>query len=433
MLSGPIGGPIGMIRIKAGAPCRATPRTHARVLSRVGRTARGRADGLRTGLARAVRRGSTESGAGRIRESGPRMDPDRTVRRGGRPSLRRLLSMALPTVWGAIAITYKMVCPLAQQNGLGARIVTSAVFFVVGSGLILHVRRTLLRELQQIREVAGAAQNVLLRPLPPRIDGLSIAAVQHSADLGAIVGGDLYEVIATEHGVRVVMGDVRGHGLAAIGTVAAVLGSFREAVHDEPELGCVLRRLERALARHLRERARAEHPSSAGLDPESPVAEEFVTLLLLEIRCDGEMHVLNCGHPWPYLLRSHLEPAGVRGRVERLSSDEPLPPLGPFPLPAELPVERCGQLQPGEALFLHTDGVEDARDSRGRFFPLPAALTEAVRVQPVSPQSVLRTVFAGLLRHTGGMPADDVALLVLRNDRRRVPVQHGAAVAQRVT
>ncbi|MGQ4386351.1 PP2C family protein-serine/threonine phosphatase [Streptomyces sp. SAS_270] len=326
-----------------------------------------------------------------------------------------------------------MVCPLAQQNGLGARIVTSAVFFAVGSGLILHVRRALLRELQQIRKIAGAAQNVLLRPLPPRIDGLNIAAVQHSADHGAIVGGDLYEVIATEHGVRVVMGDVRGHGLAAIGTVAAVLGSFREAVHDEPELGCVLRRLERALARHLRERARAEHPSATGLDPESPVAEEFVTLLLLEIRRDDEMYVINCGHPWPYLLRSGLAAVGARGHAERLSSEEPLPPLGSFPLPAELPVEPCGQLLPGEALFLHTDGVEDARDSRGRFFPLYDALTEAVQIQPVSPRSVLRTVFAGLLRHSRGRPADDVALLVLRNDRRRVPVQHGTAVAQRVT
>lgn len=328
--------------------------------------------------------------------------------------------MGLPIAWGAMAITYKMACPLAQQNGLGARIATSAVFFTVGTGLILHVRRALLRELGQIRKVAGAAQNVLLRPLPPRIDGLSVAAAQLSADRGAGVGGDLYEVIATEHGVRIVMGDVRGHGLGAIGTVAAVLGSFREAVHDEPELGCVLRRLERALARHLRERARAEHPST-GLDPDNPVAEEFVTVLLLEIRRDGQVYALNCGHPWPYLLGG--------GRAEPLERADPLPPLGPFPLPAELPAVRCGQLLSGEVLFLHTDGVEDARDGHGRFFPLPAALTDAIRTQPVSPQSVLRAVLTGLLRHTGGRPADDVAVLVLRNDRSRVPLRQGHAVA----
>ncbi|WP_373682191.1 MULTISPECIES: PP2C family protein-serine/threonine phosphatase [Streptomyces] len=360
------------------------------------------------------------------------------MRRAERRPLRRALSLGLPTFWGAMAITYKMTCPLAQQNGMSARIATSAVFFAAGTGLMLHMRRVLLREVRQLRKVAGAAQNVLLRPLPPRIDGLNIAAAQLSADRGASLGGDLYEVIATEHGVRIVMGDVRGHGIGAIGTVAAVLGSFREAVHDEPELGSVLRRLERALARHLRERARAEHPS-AGLDPDSAVAEEFVTVLLLEIRRDGEVYALNCGHPWPYLLRGHVEPAGgdepavACGHVERLAGGEPLPPLGPFPLPAELTAVHCGQLLPGEGLFLHTDGVEDARDVHGRFFPLPAVLTEAVRVQPVSPPSVLRAVLTQVLRHTGGMPADDVALLVLRNDRRRVPVQHGASVAHRVT
>ncbi|WP_405738986.1 serine/threonine-protein phosphatase [Streptomyces sp. NBC_00028] len=309
---------------------------------------------------------------------------------------RRVLALGLPTAWGAVAITYKMACPLAQQTGFEARLATSAVFFAVGTGLILHVRKALVRELRQIRQVAGAAQSALLRPLPPRIDGLDIAAAQLSADRGASVGGDLYEVVATEHGVRAVMGDVRGHGLAAIGTAAAVLGSFREAVHDEAELGCVLRRLERAHARHLRERARTE----------PAVAEEFVTVLLLEIREDGALYALNCGHPWPYLLSGP--------RVDPLTRADPLPPLGPFPLPPHLPALPCGHLLPGETLVLHTDGAEDARDAHGRFFSLPAALEKAA---DQTPQSLLGSVFTALLRHVTGTPADDIALLVLRNDR----------------
>jgi serine phosphatase RsbU (regulator of sigma subunit) len=305
--------------------------------------------------------------------------------------------MGLPAVWGATAVTYKWACPMAQNNGLGARLASSAVFLAVGAGLVLQVRQVMLQEVRQARRIAGAAQSVLLRPLPARIDGLATAAAQLSADRGATVGGDLYEVIATEHGVRVVMGDVRGHGLSAIGTVAAVLGSFREAVHDEAELTGVLARLDRALARHLRDRARAED------------TEEFVTVLLLEIAPDGEVHALNCGHPWPYLLSA--------GRAELMAGADPLPPLGVFPLPAELPATPCGRLLPGEALFLHTDGVEDARDGEGRFFPLPAALAEAVRGRPISPHSVLRAVFTQLLRHTGGRPKDDVAILIIRNDR----------------
>jgi serine phosphatase RsbU (regulator of sigma subunit) len=332
------------------------------------------------------------------------------VRRGaGRRPLRRVLALGLPTVWGAMAISYKLACPLAQQNGLGARVVTSAVFFAVGTGLILHVRHALLRELREARRVAGVAQSALLRPLPPRIAGLNVAAAQVSADRGAAIGGDLYEAIATEHGVRVVMGDVRGHGLAAVSTAAALLGSFREAVHDEPELGSVLRRLERALARHLRERARAEHPS-AGAEPDNPVAEEFVTVLLLEIGPDSEMHFLNCGHPWPHLLGE--------GRAEPVVRADPLPPLGPFPLPPELDLQHCGRLLPGETLLLHTDGVEDARDGRGRFFPLGEVLARYVRDTSVAvPQTVLGSVFTALLRHTAGAPADDMALLALSNDR----------------
>ncbi|MER5912994.1 PP2C family protein-serine/threonine phosphatase [Streptomyces sp. NPDC001982] len=332
------------------------------------------------------------------------------IRIKARAPTRRLLSPGLPTAWGSVAITYKLACPLAQQNGLGARIVTSAVFFAVGTGLIVHVRRTLLRELRQMRKVAGAAQSVLLRPLPPRLDGLGVAAAQLSADRGAAIGGDLYEAIATEHGVRVVMGDVRGHGLAALGTVAAVLGSFREAAHDEPELAGVLRRLERALARHLRERARAEHPSSCR-DPDNPVAEEFVTVLLLEIGRDGQVSALNCGHPWPYRLGGH--------GVEPLAHTEPLPPLGPFPLPADLTAAPRGELRPGESLVLYTDGAEDARDARGRFFSLPEVLAEAARAPAISPQTILRKVFAALLHHTRGTPADDVAVLILRNERQR--------------
>ncbi|WP_405579575.1 PP2C family protein-serine/threonine phosphatase [Streptomyces sp. NBC_01092] len=324
---------------------------------------------------------------------------------------RKVLALGLPTAWGAMAITYKLACPLAQQDSLGARVVTSAVFFAVGTGLILHVRQALLRELKQVREVAGAAQSVLLRPLPPRIDGLTVAAAQLSADRDARVGGDLYEVIATEHGVRVVMGDVRGHGISAIGTVAAVLGSFREAVHDEPDLGRVLHRLDRALARHLRERARDEHPAS-GREPDNPVSEEFVTVLLLEIAPDGEITALNCGHPWPYLL------SGTS--VEPLADTDPLPPLGPFPLPAEPTPLPCGALPPGDSLVLYTDGVEDARDARGRFFSLRAALIGAVHHHPATPQLILRTLFTGLLRHTRGRQTDDIALLVLRNDRARV-------------
>lgn len=274
-----------------------------------------------------------------------------------------------------------------------------AVFLAVSTctGLFLHARRAMLRELRQARAVAGAAQSVLLRPLPPRVADLDVAAAQLSADPGAAVGGDLYEVIPTEHGVRIVMGDVRGHGLAALGTAATVLGSFREAAHDEADLAGVLRRLDRALARHQRARDDAR---------EAAAAEDFVTVLLAEIAADGTLLALNCGHPWPYRLGG--------GTATPVSRREPLPPLGLFPLPSRLPVAELGRLLPAETLLLHTDGVEDARDARGRFFPLGTVLAQTARAGPLSAQSVLRAVFTRLLGHTGHRRADDAAVLVVQ-------------------
>ncbi|MFF4371075.1 PP2C family protein-serine/threonine phosphatase [Streptomyces sp. NPDC001594] len=328
--------------------------------------------------------------------------------------------------WGGAAVSWELSTP----GPLGSSLASCAAFLVLAMGSALYTRRGLVGELRRAREIAGATQRVLLRPLPGRIDGLALCAAQLSASRGAAVGGDLYEAVPTAYGVRVVIGDVRGHGLPALGAAAAVLGSFREAAYDEPALGGVLRRMERSLQRHLRERARAEHPSACPAEPESPVAEDFVTVLLLQIAPDHTVQALNCGHPWPYLLRPAavpqpcgaaplpalppLPPARLHTDVRVLDGGETWPPLGVAPVPATVRPQDLGQLRPGEALLLHTDGAEDARDGQGRFFPLARFLAER---RTLTPARLVAGVHAALLRHTGGRLADDVALLALRNDR----------------
>ncbi|MEU5544438.1 PP2C family protein-serine/threonine phosphatase [Streptomyces sioyaensis] len=306
-------------------------------------------------------------------------------------------------------------------TGLGTRMMTcGAILAVIGASYLTAGRRLrLVRELERTREIAVAAQRVVLRPLPRRIDGVLLAADHLSASEGAEVGGDLYEVVGTRHGVRAVIGDVRGHGLEAIGTVAAMLGSFREVVHDEPELGDVLRRLERSHQRHLRERAGEGQLPGGGGESVGRLAEEFVTLLLLQVARDGSVTALNCGHPWPYRVACQA--------VAPVAPAEPMPPLGLFPLPEELSAVRCGRLRPGEGLFLHTDGAADARDAAGEFFPLAQELRSSVEAAAApcgpSPVGVVGEVREALLRHAGGRLTDDVALLMLSNDRVRGPAQ----------
>ena len=59
--------------------------------------------------------------------------------------------------------------------------------------------------------------------------GITIAARYRSATREASVGGDLYEIIPTGQGIRVIVGDVRGKGLDAVLLARQVLSAFRRA------------------------------------------------------------------------------------------------------------------------------------------------------------------------------------------------------------
>lgn len=302
-----------------------------------------------------------------------------------------------------------------------------AILSVIGASYLITGRRVrLTRELERLREVAVAAQRVLLRPLPRRIDSFAVAGDYLSASRGAQIGGDLYEVLATPYGVRVILGDVRGHGLSAVGTVAALLGCFREAAHDEAGLDGVLRRLDRALARHLRELARDEHPATGLGEPDAPVAEEFATVLLLELRDDGDLLVLNCGHPWPYLIEAAPEPLSW---AEPLTAAEPMPPLGVLDTVSTRPSAHRTRLLPGQTLFLHTDGAQEARDASRAFFPLAGVLGTAARYATadgaLDPGMLVSATRAALMEHVGGRLSDDVALLALARDPARLPRSRG--------
>lgn len=333
-------------------------------------------------------------------------------------------------VSGVIAL----VALVAGLVGQGAREVQErlgtgvAVLAVVALCFWMAGRRAgLAAELERTREIAVAAQRVLLRPLPPRVNGYAVAGEYLSASLGARVGGDLYEVLATPYGLRAVLGDVRGHGLAAIDSVAALLGSFREAAHDEPELTGVLSRLDRSLHRHLRQRSCAEHPAVADTESQNPVAEEFVTLLLVQLGDDGKLETVNCGHPQPFVTG----PYATGERPRPLAVGEPLPPLGLLDDGDRAAPAHHGVLLPGQALVLYTDGLQDARNASGTFFPLPEAVAAAAATARIggalAAAPFARALSAAALRHTGGRPADDMALLVLLRDVAPVPLRNRSA------
>jgi len=240
-------------------------------------------------------------------------------------------------------------------------------------------------EFDSVRSIAEVAQRVLLRPVPRRAAHLRIAVSYTSAVAAARIGGDLYEVVTSPGGVRVIVGDVQGKGLEAVETAAVVLGAFREAAHDEPDLTAVSARLERALNRHLS-------------------GEEFVTAVLAEVNDDQTMTLLNYGHPDPLILRAD-------GTHLFVSTPDPAPPLGLAALGPQGPTPFRVPLAPGDQMLLYTDGVTEARDRAKRFYPLG---DRAFLLKDPDPDAALEALRRDLESHVHGPLHDDAAMLLLR-------------------
>ncbi|MFE6170577.1 PP2C family protein-serine/threonine phosphatase [Streptomyces sp. NPDC056464] len=256
------------------------------------------------------------------------------------------------------------------------------VTLACGAGSALRMRRE--RVLAAVRSVAEAAQHALLQPVPATIGPFQVAVRYSAAAAEARIGGDLYALVSTPYGVRLIVGDVRGKGLPAVGTAALVLGVFREAAHDEPDLLEVVARIERSLARNLG-------------------SDDFVTAVVAGYPREGQLEMVNCGHAAPLLVRDSV--------VVPVDPDRPAPPLGLRSLSGDAPALHVLPFTDGDQLLLYTDGVTEARNHDREFYPLAEGLARHTCDEPVDTVTALH---AELQAHVGGRLHDDAALLLLR-------------------
>ncbi|WP_146616393.1 PP2C family protein-serine/threonine phosphatase [Kitasatospora sp. SolWspMP-SS2h] len=294
------------------------------------------------------------------------------------------------TVLGSALLGTVLVLLVAVWDGLWGHsrvwvALAGVVFTALAACWVSATRRRAERELVDVRAVAETVQNVLMPPLPPRLGPLELTGSYRSAHRTARVGGDLYQAVPVPGGVRVLVADVQGKGLEAVSAAAVVLGAFRAAAPDAPDLTSLAARVERALA-------------------EQTAGDRFVTALLADVREDGRTVLLDHGHPAPVLLRA----GGSAPLLPRL---DPAPPFGlsaltgaPAPRPTVL------HLRDGDRLLFCTDGLTEARDDSGAFYPLadraPALLA------PTCPERALTRLRADVREYTGSGPDDDSALLL---------------------
>ncbi|WP_329617752.1 PP2C family protein-serine/threonine phosphatase [Streptomyces brevispora] len=268
---------------------------------------------------------------------------------------------------------------------------SAVVLVCVFAVFLSEVRERRERELRRVRQVSEIAQRLVLRPLPPRIGPLHVAAVYLAAEREMQIGGDLYEVARTDSGTRLLVGDVRGKGLTAVGDAALLLGAFRGAAHRQVGLAELATYLDGSVCWNLAE------PGE-----EDQVQECFITALLVDIPDHTPtVQMVHCGHPPPLLLQ--------RGRVTALRARRPGPPLG---LQLGTPCHQVDTFgfRAGDLLLLYTDGVIEARNRQGDFYPLAERAAAWTGKRPEALLEYLRT---DLLAYAGNRLGDDAAMIAI--------------------
>lgn len=253
------------------------------------------------------------------------------------------------------------------------------------------------RQLGELTVLADVAQRAILPVVPAHVRRTNAAVRYQSATKDTVMGGDLYDCYHSRSHTRFLIGDVRGKGIGAVEQAARVIRAFRQAAALQPSLGAVAQEMSNYL-----------HPFFED--------EEFVTAVLVDTTTPGRIQVVNAGHPAPLLIHPDRT-------YEFLESDPDLPlGLGPHFTHHEF------TWQPGDRLFLYTDGVSEARNVDGVFLDV-ATLAPVLAGQPLntSLDALLRTI-RGHSVH--GELSDDVAVILLEHTRSdledRGAVDHNA-------
>lgn len=256
----------------------------------------------------------------------------------------------------------------------------TALVVTVANLISQTLERTALSD--QEHEVVAQLQQALL-PSVPHIDGLELATRYQPAMSVVGLGGDFYDVVVNDaERTVVIVGDITGHGPAAVAAMA--------------ELKSVLHHLLRA-STPLRE---AVEQADVLLERRGILA----TALLVEIdMASDEVTCVNAGHPYPVLRPLGAQPGLLR------EGQGPLLGLG---LAGSGPGGRS-VFREGDVLLLYTDGLIETRTRD--IDDCMQDLVDAVRsVDATIPmEGLLDRIQAVLLTGQRGVD-DDVAMVAIR-------------------
>ncbi|MFD5425140.1 SpoIIE family protein phosphatase [Streptomyces sp. NPDC127084] len=228
--------------------------------------------------------------------------------------------------------------------------------------------------------LARGLQDALLPHRLPAIENVETVGRYLPGTQGMDVGGDWYDVIETDRGLDLVIGDVQGHGVSA----AAIMGQLRSAVHAFALAGLEPADVVSGTNRLL-----------SDLDP-----AHFATCCYVRLDpATGDAQAVRAGHPQPLIRRPD-------GTTEVLDLAGGLI-LGVDPAEA-YPVSELS-IKPGEVLALFTDGLIE-RPGRDIDIGIEQLRSTLERSGPATVAEVADRLIRDARRSTDR--PDDIALLL---------------------
>lgn len=215
--------------------------------------------------------------------------------------------------------------------------------------------------------------------MPVQVQGFQVPAKS--------VGGDLYDYLFIEDRLAFCIGDVSGKGMPASLLMTVISHLFRHVAHAESDPAAIVA----AINATVMERS-----------DDSMLCTLFVGVLDLRT---GQLSYCNAGHNPPLLLQS----ATGTARYLQVRPNMPVAAFSTWNW-------QSGSLtfQPGDRLFLYTDGVTEARDPHGAFLGEERLRQLLLHRLSLSLEDFLEGIRSDLTAYIGtAVQHDDITMLCI--------------------
>ena len=259
----------------------------------------------------------------------------------------------------------------------------------------------MFQRLRRRRPMSLAAE-LLWQLLPPLTFGTEHVVITAAIAPVHDVGGDAFDYAVNGDVARFAVFDAVGHGLDSGLMAAVALAAYRNSRRGGLDLVGTAVTIDRAIATHIGEL-------------------NYVTGVLAELDVrSGRLQWCIAGHPRPLIVR--------RGHVVRtLASGASLP----FGLGTD-PSVGSETLEPGDQVFLYTDGITEGRGADGQPFGIDRFVDLVCRASAdaSSPPETMRKMMHAVVDHQLGSLRDDATAVVVQwpghaADQLQIPVEPG--------